>query len=79
MEKRINLPVTYSLAGVAAEALKRAAPGDENATALVRKTVLFEARIGSWCIQHPEEPWGTLDPFGEDCHIPKPVMPSFSC
>lgn len=76
MEKRIILPVTYSLAGVAAAALKRATPGD---AALVRKRVLFEARIGSWCTHHPEEPWGSLNPFGEDCNIPKPVMPSFSC
>lgn len=63
MEKRIILPVTYSLAGVAAEAIKTAAPGSE---AAVRKRVLADARIGSWCIRHPEEPWGTLDPFNND-------------
>lgn len=65
VEKRIGLPVTYSLAGVAAEAIQAAEPGTV-AAALARKSVLAEARIGSWCIKHPEEPWGMLDPFGED-------------
>lgn len=78
VEKRIILPVTYSLAGLAAEALTRAPPGDEAAATLARKRVLFEARIGSWCIHHPQEPWGTLDPFEENCKIPEPAMPFFS-
>ncbi|CAM9598407.1 unnamed protein product [Pylaiella littoralis] len=63
VEKRIILPVTYSLAGAAAEAMKTAAPGTE---AAARERVLVDARIGSWCIRHPEEPWGTLDPFNND-------------
>lgn len=63
MEKRIILPVTYGLAGVAAEAMKTAVPGTQ---AAARKRVLADARIGSWCIRHPEEPWGTLDPFDKD-------------
>lgn len=65
VEKRILLPVTYSLAGVAAEAIAGAESGTY-AAAIARKDVLTEARIGSWCIKHPEEPWGMLDPFGED-------------
>lgn len=65
VEKRIILPVTYSLAGAAAEAVLAAVPGTE-AAAMARKSVLAQARIGSWCIHHPEEPWGRLDPFGED-------------
>ncbi|CAM9213719.1 unnamed protein product [Sphacelaria rigidula] len=64
-EKRIDLPVTYSLGGAAAAAIQSVPPGTQEA-ALVRKQVLADARIGSWCIQHPEEPWGMLDPFGED-------------
>ncbi|CAM9911552.1 unnamed protein product [Hapterophycus canaliculatus] len=74
VEKRIILPVTYSLAGAAAEAIKAAAPGTQ-AAALTRKSVLAEARIGSWCINHPEEPWGMLDPFGEDSTlVPAPEL-----
>lgn len=65
VERRIGLLVTYSLAGAAAEAILAAPPGTE-AAALARKGVLAKARIGSWCIRHPEEPWGMLDPFGED-------------
>lgn len=79
VEKRIILPVTYSLAGAAAEAIKRAGPGTE-AAAIARKTVLAEARIGSWCISHPDEPWGMLDPFGADsalAAVPKPATPRF--
>lgn len=68
VEKRIMLPVTYSLAGAAAEAIKAAVPGTQ-AAVLARKSVLAEARIGSWCIKHPEEPWGMLDPFGEDSSL----------
>lgn len=65
VEKRISLPVTYSLGGAAAEAIHRAETETE-AAVMARKNVLAEARIGSWCIKHPEEPWGMLDPFGED-------------
>lgn len=65
VERRIGLLVTYSIAGAAAEAIQAAPPGTE-AAALARKSVLAKARIGSWCISHPEEPWGMLDPFGED-------------
>lgn len=65
VERRIGLPVTYSLAGAAAEAVREAEPGTQ-AAILARKGVLAEARIGSWCIKHPEEAWGMLDPFGED-------------
>lgn len=68
VEKRIDLPVTYSLAGAAADAIAAASTGTESAS-FARKGVLAEARIGSWCIQHPEEPWGMLDPFGEDSSI----------
>lgn len=68
VEKRIILPVTYSLASVAAEAIKRATPGTKEAN-LARKGVLGQARIGSWCIKHPEEPWGMLDPFGKDAAV----------
>ena len=65
VERRIGLPVTYSIAGAAAEAIQKVKPGTAEA-ALARKSVLAEARIGSWCINHPEKPWGMLDPFGED-------------
>ncbi|CAM9645902.1 unnamed protein product [Scytosiphon promiscuus] len=71
VEKRIILPVTYSLAGAAAEAIRAAVPGTQ-AAVLARKSVLAEARIGSWCIKHPEEPWGMLDPFGEDSSLAPP-------
>ncbi|CAM9302654.1 unnamed protein product [Ectocarpus fasciculatus] len=71
VERRIMLPVTYSLAGVAAEAIKGVELGTE-AAAFAMKNVLALARIGSWCISHPEEPWGMLDPFGEDS-TPIPV------
>ncbi len=79
VEKRIILPVTYSLAGAAAEAIKRAGPGTE-AASIARKAVLADARIGSWCISHPEEPWGMLDPFGADsalAAVPKAATPRF--
>lgn len=68
VERRIDLPVTYSLAGAAADAIA-AASNDSASAALARKGVLAEARIGSWCIQYPQEPWGMLDPFGEDSSL----------
>ncbi|CAM9893838.1 unnamed protein product [Ectocarpus sp. 6 AP-2014] len=71
VERRIILPVTYSLAGVAAEAIKGVELGTE-AAASVMKNVLAKARLGSWCISHPKEPWGMLDPFGQDS-TPNPV------
>lgn len=63
-DTRINFPVMYSIATAIAEAAS--APDSR----LARKEVMDSARIGSWCIWHPEQPWGTLDPFSEDLTKP---------